>query len=413
MKNSSSHATHLSRAFRHLRNRALARLHQDPHYRIVARSGLFDRDWYLREYSDVAAAGIDPVDHYLRYGATGGLNPSPEFSSWGYLAANPDVEQRGANPFVHYLTHGRAEGRRQSKRDYSDWIANYELSDEHRDAFRRAIEEFAAPPLISMRMMVRHARRDYLQRAIRSVVNQSYPNWELLIATASSQSAAVDAVAKSERRIKIVSKSDDDLASGDFVAMLDEADELAEHALFWFAYELRAHPDAQILYSDEDRLNVQGRRYGPLFKPDWHTDMARAAGFVGQLALYRRTLIERAGGLRRGGDGGGNADLLLRCSELAPAGSIRHIPRVLCHRRAYLAETGWRAKATTRLLMREEERMRAMQSAREPPVNPNFSPSGLTRVSAVDDQGPATAGCARCSACAAAVPAPSPRRATP
>jgi glycosyltransferase involved in cell wall biosynthesis len=364
MKNSRAHATHLGRAFGHLKNRALARFHPNPDYRIVARSGSFDRDWYLNEYPDVAAAGIDAIDHYLRYGAAGGLNPNPDFSSWGYLDANPDVAQQGTNPFVHYLTHGRAESRRQSRRDYSDWVANYdEPSDQHHAAFRRAIAEFGAPPLISIRMTVRHAHREYPERTIRSVVNQSYPNWELLIATAGSQNAALDAVAKSETRIKIVSKSDDDLASGDFLAMLDEADELAEHALFWFAYELQAHPDAQILYSDEDRLNAQGRRYGPLFKPDWHPDMVRAPDGVGQLAIYRRALVERAGGLHRS-------------VERAPAGHVRHIPRILCHRRAYLAGTGSRAEARARLLVREEERMRAMQSVREPPSNPNLSPAG-------------------------------------
>jgi glycosyltransferase involved in cell wall biosynthesis len=375
MKNSSPHATHLGRAFGHLKNRALARVHPNRDYRTVARSGLFDRDWYLREYSDVAAAGIDPVDHYLRHGAAGGLNPSLDFSSWGYLDANPDVAQQGTNPFVHYLTHGRAEGRRQSKRDYSDWIANYdEPSDEYRAAFRRAIGEFPAPPVISICMTVRHARRDHLERAIRSVVNQSYPNWELLIATAGSQNTAVDAVAKSEPRIRTFSASDHDgdradmalaLASGDFLATLDEADELAEHALFWFAYELQTHPDAQVLYSDEDRLNTQGRRYGPLFKPDWGPDVVRAPDGVGQLAMYRRALVERAGGF-------------CRSAELVPAGSVRHIPRILYHRRAYLTGTGSRADARVRLLAREEERMRAMQSVREPSSNPNLAPSGLT-----------------------------------
>jgi glycosyltransferase involved in cell wall biosynthesis len=384
MKNSSPRATHLGRAFGHLKYRALALVHPNRDYRAIARSGLFDRDWYLNEYPDVAVAGIDPVDHYLRHGAAGGLNPGADFSSWGYLDANPDVAQQGTNPFVHYLTHGRAEGRRQSKRDYSDWIANYdEPSDEHRAAFRRAIGEFPAPPLISICMTVRHARRDHLERVIHSVVNQSYPNWELLIATAGSHKTVIDAVAKGERRIRMFSASDHDRAdmalahaSGDFLATLDEADELAEHALFWVAYELQTHPDAQVLYSDEDRLNTQGRRYGPLFKPDWDPKMARSPNNVGQFAVYRRALAERAGGIRRSADRREEADLLLRCCEIVPAGSVRHIPRILYHRRAYLAGTGSRADARARLLVREEEQTRAMRNMCEPPFNPNLSTTG-------------------------------------
>lgn len=382
MKNFSPHATHLGRAFGHLKYRVLALVHPNRNYRTIARSGLFDRDWYLNEYPDVAAAGIDPVDHYLRHGAAGGLNPGPHFSSWGYLDANPDVAQQGTNPFVHYLTHGCAEGRHQSKRDYSDWIANYDVpSDEHRAAFRRAIGEFAAPPLISICMTVRHAHRE-LERATGSVINQSYPNWELLIITAGSHKAVTDAVARVDRRIKIIPASDHDRvdaalahASGDLLAMLGEPDELAEHALFWFAYELRTHPDAQILYSDEDRLNARGRRYGPLFKPDWHPEMSRSPNNVGQLAMYRRALVEKAAALGRGEE----SDLLLRCCELAPADSVRHVPRILYHRRAYLAGTGSRADAKARLVRQEKARMCAMQDAREP-SNPNLllTGSGVT-----------------------------------
>lgn len=72
---------------------------------------LFDPDWYLRTYPDVAAAGIDPLRHYLQFGAAEGRDPSPFFCTRWYLETYPDVAEAGINPLQHYLSHGIAEGR--------------------------------------------------------------------------------------------------------------------------------------------------------------------------------------------------------------------------------------------------------------------------------------------------------------
>lgn len=81
---------------------------------LVARSGLFDRDWYLKTYPDVAANGIDPIRHYLSFGANEGRHPSPAFSGVRYLQHYPDVAASGMNPLLHFIHYGRAEGRRAS-----------------------------------------------------------------------------------------------------------------------------------------------------------------------------------------------------------------------------------------------------------------------------------------------------------
>lgn len=75
-------------------------------------SGLFDESWYLEAYPDVAQSGLDPVEHYLRFGAAEARNPSALFDSRWYLAAYPDVAEAGVNPLVHYILFGRDEGRR-------------------------------------------------------------------------------------------------------------------------------------------------------------------------------------------------------------------------------------------------------------------------------------------------------------
>jgi hypothetical protein len=78
---------------------------------ILRESKLFDRTWYHQRYPDVRARKMDPVKHYLNYGAKEGRDPGPAFSTSGYCARYPDVVEAGTNPLVHYLKYGRAEGR--------------------------------------------------------------------------------------------------------------------------------------------------------------------------------------------------------------------------------------------------------------------------------------------------------------
>ena len=82
-----------------------------PSYIEIAESGLFSADWYLDQYQDVAAAGQDPLEHYLLYGAEEGRDPGPEFSTTGYLSRYHDVVDAGINPLLHYIRYGKNEGR--------------------------------------------------------------------------------------------------------------------------------------------------------------------------------------------------------------------------------------------------------------------------------------------------------------
>lgn len=83
-------------------------------YRLVSKSPLFDEDYYLREYPDVALSKMDPIKHYLKYGASEGRNPSSFFQTNAYLAANSDVANAGVNPLLHFLMQGFKEGRKIS-----------------------------------------------------------------------------------------------------------------------------------------------------------------------------------------------------------------------------------------------------------------------------------------------------------
>jgi GT2 family glycosyltransferase/glycosyltransferase involved in cell wall biosynthesis len=101
----------LLQAWRVLRTRSVAPLLEWRAVGRMARSGLFDRRWYVTAYPDVAASGVDPLRHYIAFGAREGRNPSPFFNSLDYLASNADVARAGLNPLAHFVLYGASEGR--------------------------------------------------------------------------------------------------------------------------------------------------------------------------------------------------------------------------------------------------------------------------------------------------------------
>ena len=82
---------------------------------LLQRSALFDGDWYLETYPDVAAGGLEPARHYLDFGWQEGRDPGPHFSTNAYLRANADVARAGTNPLIHFIEFGYSEGRGRTK----------------------------------------------------------------------------------------------------------------------------------------------------------------------------------------------------------------------------------------------------------------------------------------------------------
>ena len=201
-------------------------------------------------------------------------------------------------------------------------------------------------PNFSVLCPVYNVEPKWLFAAVESVRRQAYPHWELCLADDASTDpatrAALDAL-PSDDRIKLVRRqvnghicaatnSAADLATGDFVAFLDNDDELAPQALFRFAELLQAHPDADVIYSDEDKLAPDGTPYDPQFKPDWSPDLFTSYNYVNHLTAVRRSLFVKAGRLRIGYHGAQDWDLLLRVTELTDR--VHHVPEVLYHWRA-------------------------------------------------------------------------------
>ncbi|VVU51314.1 glycosyl transferase family 2 [Burkholderia anthina] len=242
----------------------------------------------------------------------------------------------------------------QESADYSDWIQRNEDGIFDVNLIAKRQQEFAWNPVISIVMPTYNTSRQMLSAAIESVLRQSYPNWQLCIADdASTDSITRDVLLHYEKldsRINIVFREENghisaasnsalDLANGDFVALLDHDDEFAQHALHYVVDCLNRSPDAKIIYTDEDKIDVNGNRSEPHFKSDWNPDLFLSQNYVSHLGVYRRDIIEKIGGFRRGVEGSQDQDLLLRCLPLVRDCEIHHIPLVLYHWRSVEGST--------------------------------------------------------------------------
>jgi GT2 family glycosyltransferase len=210
-------------------------------------------------------------------------------------------------------------------------------------------------PAISVVMPVWNPPENFLRRALESVLQQSYPHWQLCVVDDASDQPHVRRVleeyAALDNRIEVVFRAENGhfsvagndalkRARGDWVTFLDHDDELAEHALCFMAEATRSHPDAGMIYSDEDKIDGEGQRFDPLFKPDWNPDLFFSQNYVAHLTMIRRDLLERVGGFRTGVEGSQDYDLVLRClPHLRNKNAIVHLPRILYHWRVLPGST--------------------------------------------------------------------------
>lgn len=263
---------------------------------------------------------------------------------------------RGARKFVKRRLSGhrdKAAGAASPSRTYQDWVAAYDtLTDRDRVQIAAHIARFPRRPLISVVMPVYNPSEEQLREAIESVRAQLYPNWELCIADDASTMKHVREVLGSywhDRRIKIVyrernghiaeaSNSALAMAEGEFVALMDHDDLIPPHALYELAVVINARPDVDLIYSDEDRVDGEGRRQMGYFKTDWDPDLFLTHNLISHLGAYRRSILQQIGGFRPGFDGSQDYDLALRFIRASSSDRIAHIPAVLYH---------WRINADT------------------------------------------------------------------
>ena len=228
-----------------------------------------------------------------------------------------------------------------------EWVELYEtLGPADRVALRRELDSLGKQPLISIILPVYNPDLDLLSAAIDSVKKQVYEHWELCIADDASTDPMVrpllQKAADGHSRIRLVfrernghmaacSNSALALATGEWCALLDQDDMLAEHALAKVALEIDKNPEAGLLYSDEDKIDLAGHRSNPFFKTDWNPELFLGQNYINHLGVYRADLLREIGGFREGFEGSQDYDLALRCIEQLQPEQMRHIPRILYH----------------------------------------------------------------------------------
>ena len=222
------------------------------------------------------------------------------------------------------------------------------------EAVKEAIRGFSRRPVISIVMPVYNVDPQWLSKCVDSVLAQSYGNWQLCIAddhsTRQDVRPMLERYARLDDRITVVFREKNGHisratnsalaeATGDYVALMDNDDEISPHALFEVAKTINEHPDVDLIYTDEDKIDEKGVRSDPHFKPDFSPDLLLSTNYISHLGVYRRSIVEDIGGFRAGYEGSQDYDLVLRFMERTDASHVRHIPKVLYHWRTLPTST--------------------------------------------------------------------------
>jgi glycosyltransferase involved in cell wall biosynthesis len=230
------------------------------------------------------------------------------------------------------------------------------------DAEKSILATFTHKPLISIIMPVYNVDPQWLDKAIKSIEAQWYENWELCIADDKSTDektlSYLNSVDNSKIKIRFLEKNLNisgasnaalEMAEGEYIALMDNDDEITPDALFEMVKSINTH-QADFIYSDEDFVSVDGIYSNPHFKPDWSPDLLLSHNYITHFTCFKRTLLDEIGMFRSTFDGAQDYDLFLRMTEKSR--KIHHIQRVLYHWRTIEGSTSADSEAKPEALER-------------------------------------------------------------
>jgi O-antigen biosynthesis protein len=231
--------------------------------------------------------------------------------------------------------------------DYNRWTKIVETPNAaDYDRMKTIIGAFPWHPKFSFVTPTYNTPPALLEACIRSLLDQVYPHFEICVADDCSTNPEVRntltrlAAAHSQLKISFRSKNGHiseasntalELATGDFIVLVDHDDIVPDYTLLVVADYLNRNPNAKILYSDEDKLDPSGRRCEPYFKSDFNRFLMFGHNMVSHLGVYDRSLVASVGGFRKGYEGSQDYDLFLRCMQRCAEQDIVHIPHILYH----------------------------------------------------------------------------------
>jgi O-antigen biosynthesis protein len=246
-----------------------------------------------------------------------------------------------------FLVDGRS--RPSIEDQYQIWIHQQGASPRGRNV-EQAIAGFTSAPLVSVLTVLDAGDAARLNDVLKTLQAQTYKRWELCVAVSpavrDTLTGALPVMLESEPRLRVETSIGDTptiadayrVAGGDFIAFVEVGDALPPEALFELVDRLHQEPAADLVYSDEDAITIDGRREDPLFKPDWSPDLLLSMNYLARFGLLRRRLVDEIGGLSTEFGPGQAYDLVLRLTEKTER--IAHVSKVLYHRRRRPASPG-------------------------------------------------------------------------
>lgn len=229
---------------------------------------------------------------------------------------------------------------------YEAWMAQNMPTEEELALQRETVLDYQ--PLFSIVIPLYKTPEKYLLELVDSIKAQTYSHWNLYLSDGSGENSPIDRclsqleaederihVIRNNKQLRISENTNAGIeaADGEFIVFADHDDLLTANALFECAKALNANPEIDFIYSDEDKISMDGKRYfTPHFKSDFNPDLLNSMNYFCHICVVRRALIDQVGMLDPAYDGAQDYDFVLRCSEATT--QIHHIPKVLYHWRA-------------------------------------------------------------------------------
>jgi glycosyltransferase involved in cell wall biosynthesis len=243
---------------------------------------------------------------------------------------------------------------------YADWIEKHEPEQSALEEQRITAAALPEAPLLSLILPTFKPPAVFFDQLVESLAAQTYQNFEVCIADGGSDAETKKRLQRwqeKESRVRLkflaqnlgIAENTNHalaLATGQFFLCIDQDDLLAPFALYEMAHAIVRQPEADVFYSDEDRLTSKGERQAPFFKPEWNPELLLSYMYLGHLTAYRRSLVEKVGTFRKEFELSQDYDFAFRATEAA--GVIVHVPHVLYHWREHSASGSTGGKPNAR-----------------------------------------------------------------
>lgn len=232
--------------------------------------------------------------------------------------------------------------------DYNQYLTRRIITKDKKKQILKSQKLLNYKPLISVVIPIYDPPIEFFKKALDSIINQYYTNWEICLADDCSSDEEVKEIIEDYRKkhpsIKVVYRTENghisrasnsalELATGEYTLLMDQDDELRENALFEIVKLINQKPDADLIYTDEDKIDENNIHSVPHFKPDWSPDSLLSRNYLGHVCVFKTHQLKAIGGWRVGFEGSQDYDLVLRYTEIY--NKVYHIAEVLYHWRIH------------------------------------------------------------------------------